>query len=386
MTFGVEGWCYLGVMAFVFFGALIRDINLLMLLFGILVGPLLYSLWYGWFALRKVDVRRELPRRVHAGDLFEVTIEVASRRRWFGLWAIVVSDQITAPGREAAPREPRLMFLHLAPGKSYRLTYQTRLLDRGVYEFGPLVVSTRFPLGLARRHAVVDVRDRLVVWPRLGKLGSRSPRAVQQQTEFNSRQSHHQRGLYDGDFYGLRDWRAGDSLRWIHWRTTARRGELMVRQFERQRAPDITLLVDLWQPPRAELCQRENVELAISYAATLVRDTCRRGGHQITIAIAGRQNVFFRGPAGAVLLEQALAALATAEPTPDNRLAELLVEVMPLVGASSRTTFVTSRDEAGLRGAQKTATQGDPRARHWCSQARFVSTASAEFEENFQVT
>ena len=52
----------------------------------------------------------------------------------------------------------------------------------------------------------------------------------------------------------------------------------MVRQFDRQRNRDLAVLIELWQPevPTAE--QLENVELAVSFAATLVAEACRTGG------------------------------------------------------------------------------------------------------------
>src|SRR6185295_12154455 len=77
------------------------------------------------------------------------------------------------------------------------------------------------------------------------------------------------RGLLEADFYGLRDWRAGDSRHWIHWRTSARRGALVVRQFEQRRSEDLALLVDLWQPGDANEQQMNDVETAVAFVATV---------------------------------------------------------------------------------------------------------------------
>ena len=73
-----------------------------------------------------------------------------------------------------------------------------------------------------------------------------------------------------GDFFGVREWQAGDSVRWIHWRGTARHGQLMVRQFEKHRRRDIVLLLDLWQPSQPDEEHLENVELAVCFAAMVV--------------------------------------------------------------------------------------------------------------------
>ncbi|MEX2560982.1 MAG: hypothetical protein WD403_13760, partial [Pirellulales bacterium] len=64
-----EGWCYLVVMAFILAGALLRQINLLVILFGMLAGPMLASWRLVKATLRRLDVKRNLPDSISAGDL-----------------------------------------------------------------------------------------------------------------------------------------------------------------------------------------------------------------------------------------------------------------------------------------------------------------------------
>lgn len=92
--------------------------------------------------------------------------------------------------------------------------------------------------------------------------------------------------MLEADFYGLRDWRPGDSRRWIHWRTSARRGSLVVRQFEQRRSQDLALLVDLWQPTQPSEAELAHVETAVSFVATLLADACQQSGRQLMIQIA----------------------------------------------------------------------------------------------------
>jgi uncharacterized protein (DUF58 family) len=378
-----EGWCYLTVLTVMFVGALIRDINLLMLLFGMLAGPLVYSLWYGWFALRHLDVSRTLPDFVHAGQPFEVTVELTNRRRWFGVWAIVVQDAIRRPDGAVAPQEAGTLFLYVGAGKSRKLTYQVQLLERGRYEFGPLVVSTRFPLGLFRRFAVLARVDKLVVWPRLGELTALS-RPGADLADQVSRQMHRQRGMVEGDFYGLRDWRSGDSRRWIHWPTSARTGELMVRQFERHRAPDLAVVVDLWQPTYPTGEQRDNTELAVSLAATLVADTCRKGGSMVTLAISGRRDRIVRGAASTGMLQQMLSELAVAEPSPDDHLYDVCARLLGVMRAGTRTVVVTTRHVDLTNPGLLPHALRDPRVGQWLRQIAKVETHLPSLTDYFQ--
>ena len=61
----------------------------------------------------------------------------------------------------------------------------------------------------------------------------------------------------------------------------------MVRQFERAVHRDVALIVDLWQPVHASDEDRDHVERAVSFAATLIDGLCRRGGCRIWLGIAG---------------------------------------------------------------------------------------------------
>ena len=89
----------------------------------------------------------------------------------------------------------------------------------------------------------------------------------------------HDRTARQQEYHGLRDYRPGDSPRWIHWRTTARVGEPMVKEFEQQTEQDLAVLLDPWLPRAgATPEQREAVEDAIRFAATVCLEACRRPG------------------------------------------------------------------------------------------------------------
>src|SRR5262245_10466792 len=91
-----EGWFYLAIVAFVTTGAVLRELNLLMLLSGLLVGGFIWSLApRRWF--RKLGVRRILASHASVGDEVAVGIEIASSRR-LACWAIRVEDSIERIG------------------------------------------------------------------------------------------------------------------------------------------------------------------------------------------------------------------------------------------------------------------------------------------------
>jgi hypothetical protein len=157
-TLCLETWYYLVVMGFILAGALLREINLLIVLFGMLLGPLLYNWRAVIVTMRGLVVRRRTPEAICAGDLMVVDLEVQNTRRLWSTWLLTADDAIRRAGDPPGtpPRRASVLFSRIPPGATRRCAYQGRLTVRGKYEFGALGLSTRFPLGLVRLTLVVD--------------------------------------------------------------------------------------------------------------------------------------------------------------------------------------------------------------------------------------
>ena len=278
-----EGFYHLAVTCFVLLGAWIHQISLLFIVGGMMLGPLLYSWPAVVWSLRGLRVVRRRPTKIGAGDLLVVRLEVENVRRWFSGRALIVEDQLVreqAGQRGTSPNQfvgrAAVLIPKVASGEVVAPSYQGPAPERGVYRFGPLQLSTRFPLGLVQRKVVIDDPATLVVHPRLGTLTPRW-RKLQQTTHTGQRQFHPRQSSSEADFFAMREWRTGDSNRWIHWPTSARRRSLVVRQFEQKRHSDLVMLADLWLPAEPTPADRLRLETAISFLATVTADACRGG-------------------------------------------------------------------------------------------------------------
>jgi uncharacterized protein (DUF58 family) len=329
-----EGWYFLIVLAFIVVAGSMRQINLMLIMAGMMVGAIYFNWHLARAMLRRLQIRRRLPDQIGAGDTLVVELEVASPHR---CTALVITDAIRRLGSAARSEDmPRgstansetdvrgiVALPHVAPGRAARGEYRVTFEERGRYEFGPLWAMSRHPFGLVARSVRLRRSSRLLVLPRLGRLTNRWTHLAQS-VDYGSQQASGRQRPTDGEFYGLRDWQPGDSRRLIHWRTSARRGGLMVRQFEQPRSENLTLLVELWQSERPTSADRERVELAIRFAATATVEACRRGGSQLRVVTAGREQVSHRGGASKSLARDILAHLAVAEASSNDRLEELI--------------------------------------------------------------
>lgn len=338
-----EGLWYALVVVCVLGGAVGRQLNLLILLGSVLAGPLIFALFHGRFALAGLSLARGLPAHVHAGGRLLVEISASNRRRWSSMWGLEVRDTVQRedqlePGEATAVN---VYFPRIAAGATSQIDYRGWLNRRGLYRLGPLRISTRFPLGLVRHRIVIDDRAELLVHPSLGRLSHDWARISRENAVGGQRMQ--RRGLVEADFYAVRDWRSGDSRRWIHWRTSARRGSLVVRQFEQRRSQDLALLVDLWQPPSASQEERQRVETVVSFIATVIADACRQSGRQLTLALAGRTGLQRSGAASPLFFREQMDSLALVAAHSESEFPVELGHALALVPLSVPTLLVSTR-------------------------------------------
>lgn len=361
-----EGWYLLLLLSAVLAWALLRENNLLLLVAGLMTGTLLVDWRMSVATLRRLEVRRRVVSGSHAGSWVKVEVEIRNGRRRLGSWGVVVEDQVVrkAGVPEGPPLRPRLMFLYVPAGRAVRQTYEICLPQRGLHTLGPLRVSTRFPLGLVQRTVWLDASDELLVLPRLGHLRQAWLRHCPPVP--HGARGARRPGYTPGDFFAVREWQAGDSVRWVHWRSTARHRQLVVCQFEQPGERQLAVLLDLWQPASPTAQHAHRVELAVSFAATLVADFCRSRGPAL-LAIAAAQSVCLAGRAAGAFSREAQAALALAEAGPQTPLADLWAEAVRRVGPHGELVVISTRPnlEAALPAREPAEGRGMSRRGGW---------------------
>lgn len=203
-----------------------------------------------------IEVRRlGVPLRVERGAPIAVRIEVVNRsHRHTG--PLLVEDQFDGH-RTAVPMSS------LAGGSRYDIEYPVSATRRGERHLGPVRVGRHDPMGLA--HGMRTSTDTLTVMvhPRVHVL-QRGQRGEQGTADDSARR----RSTRDpaSGVISLRSYVPGDDTRQIHWPTSARTGDLMVREFVDYRRPRAVILLD------ARDAEREAFEDAVDVAASLLAD------------------------------------------------------------------------------------------------------------------
>ncbi|HOB73790.1 MAG TPA: DUF58 domain-containing protein [Phycisphaerae bacterium] len=316
-----SGLLCLAIVLLVGLAALNIEANLLFLLFGISLGVVILSAICPVLMVRKVDVERIAPMAVVAGRSFTLAYLVRSRRAWCRAWSLLVGE---IPTGSQSARFSSGFITALGAGDERRLELPALCPNRGLVALKGVRVSSRFPFGLFFCSVDFYLPGELIVYPAVGRF-RRDPWRDRRMPDSPAPHQLRRQSNDHEEFYGVREYRPGDNLRWIHWRRSARLGELIVRENTPARTQQLTIVLDPWpefespedsssgpgQPlsgspsPPGRLLNRlsaswrsrqqrsintwpdDAVEGTISLAATAVCDALERGHRVGLIARAG---------------------------------------------------------------------------------------------------
>ncbi len=336
----IYGFVWLGLLA----TGLQQQINLILLVAGLAAGPIVASVLVSASMLRRLRITRRVPPYVFSGEPLAIDYILDNDRRYIAALALILSDEMTPADRAVSGSSglsPLAFFPRVAGRSRARVRWQGVAPRRGKYRFRTLDLATRSPFGLLERRVAIGEPASLTVYPAIGHLTRRWQNLHREASE-TRRGARHDRSTQQQEYHGLRDYRPGDSPRWIHWRTSARLGQPMVKEFEQQHEQDLTILLDPWQPrSKVTAEQREAVEEAIRFVATLCFETCRHAGRRLLLGWTGPTPGLRQGPASVKLLHEFLDQLATLRPTPEGGLAALL-DVVPASTLRESILFVVS--------------------------------------------
>ncbi len=203
------------------------------------------------------------PFQVHDGDRAIVEVTLSTSRR---IPQAIVLDEVSGLGTA------RFVADRVEPRNPMVARYEVLCRPRGIYTVGPAIVQVRDPLALSEAGGTAGKIDRLAVYPAVEDLDGLPHGRGHDPTVNTSRASFSQTG--GEDFFTLREYQLGDDLRKVHWPSTAKRDELMIRQLE---TPWQTRALVLLDPRGTAYPDSEMFEHAVRGAASVFRHLFRNG-------------------------------------------------------------------------------------------------------------
>ena len=337
----------------------------------------LVLLSYVWTrnAARSLALRRRLRgHQITVGDEVQEDFQLVNTSR-LPILLVEVDDHSELPGYQASVAES------LGPRQRKRWISRGVAGRRGLYGLGPTDLRVGDPFGIFSSERRIDVRTTVVVYPPISIMADvEIPAGSMVGTSRSSIRTHQ----VTSDAGGLREFQPGDPLKRIHWLSSARRSQLLVKEFDLEPTANLWIALDLHRDVQAghgdESTEEYGVKIVSSLAHQFVRDNkavgfvalSRHGRHLIepqkglkqlwrileTLAVIQATGTapfheFLSASAAGLGRGTSLVAVT---PSPDVRWLTSLTQlghraIYPLAVAIDASTFGPSESNAGLRQA-----------------------------------
>ncbi|MFS8478975.1 MAG: DUF58 domain-containing protein [Micromonosporaceae bacterium] len=249
-----------------------KDLLRVAILLAIL--PLLAAAYVGRSRYKLASSRSLQPHRVQVGASARIVLRLQNLSR-LPTGTLLLEDRLPY----ALGSRPRLVLERLGAGQASSVAYTVRADMRGRYDVGPLVVRLTDPFGLCELVRSFPTVDRLTVIPQVVPLPS-----IRLAGEYSGTGDSRARSVavHGEDDAATREYRHGDDLRRVHWRSTARVGELMVRREEQPWESRATVVLDTRASAHRGEGPTASFEWAVSAAASMATHL-RHAGYRVRL-------------------------------------------------------------------------------------------------------
>ncbi|RSK57099.1 DUF58 domain-containing protein [Bacillus canaveralius] len=272
-----------------------------------------YGLALAFYSLTDIEVERVLLKKeFNAGETLKAEVRL-SRRIAFPLFYIVIEDCL---GESLAfSRQQKQAKTFLTPGFRRELSFQYTIdeMPRGEHALKAIRVKTGDPLGLIEKEQRIAADDKVIVYPAFEEL------------IYRPLENHYDQGMTASKervqrdtsmAIGIREYQPGDRFSWINWKATAKRNDIMTKQFEQRQSHDVFIMMD---------CAPEGrFEIIVSFTASIIRAILRKGA-QVGLISSSDERAAFPIRGGEVQQQQLfyhLAKVRDASPVMLDRILE----------------------------------------------------------------
>ncbi len=378
VTLTLEGFAYLTLISFITLGSVLRNVNLLILMAGIMLAPLLINWRLAVHRSRTLRGRRQLPSQINANQIVNVNWHCENLLGSAPAMNVIIEDKIQRASEELqtlacglhptrnessyanlrfhgelrdrlfrkttdhSTVSPQVRFQRLLVGQSDVQAFQVAFPRRGRYWVGPAKINCWFPFGLIVSHQYIDQECSVMVGPELGLLNPTWEKRLSS-TAKGTDSVRRSKAIQEDEFYALRRWRSGDSRKNIHWRSTAKQQFPMVKQFVERNNRDFSLVLDLFaddnQPHTLHDCEK-----VLSFAATILRRAKVALEGQVALAVCGKTLDVFRSKTINGVAIKTMPALAVAAGQKAPAIAEGVISCLDSVSNGTPIYVISSRE------------------------------------------
>jgi uncharacterized protein (DUF58 family) len=180
--------------------------------------------------------KRKAADRLSNGEVNDISIELTNRMPF------VIDLRLVDELPEQMQERQFLIKKRLQPNEKSIVGYQITPQQRGVYNFGDILLFVQSQLGLVRRRQAIPAAEKVRVYPSFVNLGKYQ---IMSQATSSEQGSRRMRKIgHSMEFEQIKDYVSGDDIRTINWKATARKGLLMVNNYVDERSQQVYCIID----------------------------------------------------------------------------------------------------------------------------------------------
>jgi uncharacterized protein (DUF58 family) len=258
----------------------------------------LYALGLAFYSIKEIKAERVYTKQEYnAGEKFKASI-MLERNFPFPLFYAIAEEQAgeALAGNSDLQKAKTMLF----PGfnRVFSFDYTIENLPRGEHLLSGIKLKTGDPLGLIEKEKVLPAENKILVYPAYQEMVYR-PVAHHFDQGMTASKERVQRDTSMA--IGVREYQPGDRFSWINWKATARRNDIMTKEFEQRQSHDVTILMD---------CAPEGrFEVVVSFTASVIRAILRKGA-QVGLLTSSAERTAFPVRGGDIQQQQLLYHLA----------------------------------------------------------------------------
>ncbi|OLQ46270.1 DUF58 domain-containing protein [Bacillus licheniformis] len=241
----------------------------------------LYAFLFAFYPLKNLTAERRLSQgQYKAGDQLEAFVVL--KRKWpFPIMFMIVEDCLPdSLGKNRGSAEAKQLLFPWFK-KEIKMAYTIDSVPRGDHRLAKIRVRTGDPLGLLERECEIQLEASFLVLPSYQEIAYRASGGSYD--EHAGRVSELRRK--DSTLAsGIREYQPGDRFAWVDWKTSARRSQLMTKEFEQTKGDDLLVFMD--QSPS------DAFEEIVTFTASIIRSAMRSGTNAGLVSLGKERNVF----------------------------------------------------------------------------------------------
>lgn len=333
------GRYYLILLVIIFLAGLRREVNLLLLISALMVGPMIFNFFLPWWVIRGIRCRRSFLEACYPAEKMTFSVQLFSQSH-YRFSGVTLN---ASPGTMATFHLEKICETSPQPCV-YQRQYQFSgsFKRRGEYTLPPVTVRSDYPFGFMAFQRSFETGEKILVLPTLISLPTEWWKSYERENLEGEAPSSTPSTL--GDFSGLRKWTSSDFLHHIHWRASARHEQLLVQKFESPCQMELILLADFYDS------DEERFERTVSLVASMIDDLYHHleksqvwSTTHVQLVLLGKETVTLDNRETPEFYQEAMRALAVVE-RPESSRAQVWLENFPKNAPESLLLLVQSAE------------------------------------------